>query len=251
MRYIGSMTTYPQRFNSAITAIKSISNQTVSPQFLNINISEEDWDQAEKHFFKNASEAFSGEIRFNLCVNLKPANKIIPTAEKYRESIIVTFDDDIVYPEDRVERLMKKHQEYPENPIAFRIRKVTFDKKNTMPYGSWHISYGLDEPDKRNFPTSVSGSLYPANFFPESFFDISKYIELSHDNDDIWTYFHVLLKGSEFVKGGNEIVPPGVPGSQESALWKSNVSKGGNDGIIERLEKEYGTLYDLTGQSKK
>lgn len=245
MKYFASMTTYPARFKSALTAIESIYNQTKKPHALVINISEEDWKAAELDFIRQAKFAFKGWVIAEPCVNLKPANKIIPTAQKHGDNIIVTFDDDIIYPPDRVEKLIEKHREYPDSPIAFRTRLVSFDKEKVNAYGSWHISRGDDVPNKLNFPTSVSGSLYPANFFPESFFKIEKYIELSYDNDDIWTYFHVLLKGSAFVKGGTEVVPPGVPGSQKSALWKSNVSKGGNDAIIERLEKEYGSLWEL------
>jgi hypothetical protein len=249
MKYFASMTTYPARFSSALTAIESINNQTKRPKALVINISEEDWRLAERDFIRQAKFKFKGWVIVEPCINLKPANKIIPTAQKYNDEIIITFDDDVIYPKDRVEKLLEKHREYPENPVAFRTRKVTFDRKKTMPYGSWHLSHVLDGPSKFNFPTSVSGSLYPKNFFPDSFFDAEKYIKLSYDNDDIWTYFHVLLKGSAFVRAGNEIVPPGVPGSQNSALWKSNVSRGGNDKIIERLEKEYGLLYSLTNDN--
>lgn len=246
MKYFASMTTYPARFKSALTAIKSISNQTKPPYALVINISEEDWKAAQLDFIRQAKFAFKGWLIVEPCINLKPANKIIPTAQKHGDNIIITFDDDIVYPVDRAEKLLEKHREYRDYPIAFRTRKVTFDKNHAAAYGSWHLSYDIEGPNKLNFPTSVSGSLYPSNFFPNSFFDIEKYIELSHNNDDIWTYFHVLLKGSAFVKGGKEIVPPGVPGSQESALWKNNVSKGGNDAIISGLEKEYGSLWELT-----
>lgn len=240
------MTTYPARFNSALVAIKSINKQTIKPHALIINISEEDWQAAKSDFIDDAKLAFDGEVIVEPCVNLKPANKIIPTAQKYKDNIIVTFDDDIVYPSDRAEKLIEKHNEYPQNPIAFRTRRVSFDNEKPMPYGSWQIAYDVEGPNKLNFPTSVSGSLYPSNFFPDSFFDIDNYVKLSHSADDVWTYFHVLLKGSAFVKGGTETVPPGVPGTQESALWKSNVSRGGNDKIIAELEKEYGSLYCLT-----
>ena len=246
MKYVASMTTHPPRFEYALEVIKLIERQTKKPKALVINISEEDWRRAELDFIHVAKFLFSNHLIIKPCVNLKPANKIIPTAQKYGDEVIITFDDDIQYPLNRAEELLKMHQKYPNNPIAYRTRLVGFDGKNTLPYSSWRLSYENENPSKLNFPTSVSGSLYPANFFPESFFDIQACQDLSHDNDDIWTYFHVLLKGSAFVKGGTEIVPPGIPGSQGSALWKNNVSAGGNDAIISRLEKEYGTLWELT-----
>ena len=246
MKYIASMTTYPDRFKSALEAIKTIESQSKKPKALVINISEEDWRKAKLDFIHQAKFLFSNHLIIKPCVNLKPANKIIPTAKEYGDEIIITFDDDILYPKDRAERLLRKHEEYPDNPIAYRTRYIKFNGKNVVPYSDWAISQGNEAPDKLHFPTSVSGNLYPPNFFPESFFDIDSYIKLSYNNDDIWAYFHVLLKSSAFVKGGVEIVPPEISGSQKSALWKSNVSKGGNDVIIARLEKQYGSLWDLT-----
>jgi hypothetical protein len=249
MKYIASMTTYPQRFEYALEVIKLIEKQTKKPKALVINISEEDWHQAELNFIHQAKFLFSNHLIILPCINLKPANKIIPTAQKHGDEIIITFDDDVRYPLNRAEELLNNHYKYPENPIAYRTRLVEFEGESVSPYSTWAISYNSSEPNKLNFPTSVSGSLYPANFFTEDFFDIESYIYLSHDNDDIWTYFHVLLKGSSFIKAGNEVVPPGFSGSQNSALWKRNVSKGGNDAIILKLEKKYGSLWKLTGEN--
>jgi len=245
MKYIASMTTYPQRFQYALEVIKLIEKQTKKPKALVINISEEDWHQAQLNFINQAKFLFSNNLIIRPCINLKPANKIIPTAQKYGDEIIVTFDDDVRYPLNRAEELLNKHKEFSKSPIAYRTRYVEFNKENFSSYSEWSLK-GNDYPDKLNFPTSVSGSLYPSNFFSEDFFDTEKYIELSHDNDDIWTYFHVLLMGKAFVCGGNETVPPGFPGSQNSALWKKNVASGGNDKIIKTLEKEYGSLFSLT-----
>jgi len=246
MKYVASMTTYPERFKFALDVIKNINTQSIKPKTLVINISQEDWKKAELDFIHQAKFLFSNHLIIKPCVNLKPANKIIPTAKDYGDNVIITFDDDIAYPRNRAEELINKHKEFPKNPIAYRTRYVSFDGEKTNPYSSWKITGSQDRPDKLNFPTSVSGSLYPANFFTQSFFDTDSYIKLSHNNDDIWTYFHVLLQGSAFVCGGNEIVPPGIKGSQESALWKSNVSENGNDNIIKELEKEYGSLFQLT-----
>jgi hypothetical protein len=245
MKYIASMTTYPQRFKFALEVIKLIEKQTQRPKALVINIAEEDWRKAELDFIPIAKFLFSNHLIINPCINLKPANKIIPTAKKYGDQTIITFDDDVEYPKNRAEELINKHKEYPENPIAYRTRYVSFHHEEVDSYSNWKL-LGKKYPDKLNFPTSVSGSLYPANFFSEDFFNTKKYIELSYNNDDIWTYFHVLLQGGLFVCAGNEMVPPGIPGSQQSALWKNNVSENGNDTIIKKMEKEYGNLFYLT-----
>lgn len=246
MKYFATMTTYPARFDHALIAIDSINKQSIKPKALVINIAEEDFRAAEKDFINKAKFIFNNWLIINKCINLKPANKIVHTAKEHGDNVLVSFDDDVIYPNDRAAKLLAMHQKFPDHPIAYRTREVQFDGEKVKPYSSWPFNKSLGSPKKTIFPTSVSGSLYPSDFFSEEFFDIDTYIKLSHNNDDIWTYFHVLLQGSEFVAAGTEPVPTSIDGSQKSALWKTNVSKNTNDKIISALEKRYGALYNLT-----
>jgi len=246
VRYIASMTTYPARFNHALKAIESIQLQTIKAKTLVVHISEEDWRQAEKDFIRPVKFRFHNKVIIEPCENLKPLNKILYAAKRFPEENIVTFDDDVIYPRDRVERLINRHKEYPQNPIAFRVRKVSFSEHKVEPYSQWKLGHDKGGPNPLNFPTSVSGSLYPAGIFPESFFDAETYKSICLNNDDVWTYFHMLLSDTPFVSGGIEIAPKSVEGSQRSALWKSNVSLGGNDEIVSDMEKRYGSIYSLT-----
>jgi hypothetical protein len=117
MKYVASMTTYPERFKFALDVIKNINTQSIKPKTLVINISQEDWKKAELDFIHQAKFLFSNHLIIKPCVNLKPANKIIPTAKDYGDNVIITFDDDIAYPRNRAEELINKHKEFPKNPI--------------------------------------------------------------------------------------------------------------------------------------
>jgi hypothetical protein len=251
MKYIASMTTYPARFSSALLAIESINNQTIKPESLVIHISEEDWRQAQKDFIRPVKFRFKGKVIIEPCENLKPANKIIHTAKKFPEKNIITFDDDVLYPRNRAENLIEKHKLYPNNPICFRTRRVSFNKEQANPYSKWNLIHDRGGANYLNFPTSVSGSFYPAGIFPESFFDTQTYSQICQNNDDIWTYFHMLMSDLPFVSGGSEIVPTGVSGAQDSALWKRNVRLNGNDKIISDMEKRYGSIYSLIGDKSE
>jgi hypothetical protein len=245
MTYIASITTYPARFEYFLKAVKSIDMQSVRSKALVVNISKEDMQDAEKDLVRRTKFVYSRKIIFQYVENLRPANKIIPTAREFPNDIIVTFDDDILYPKDRVKTLMNYHQLFPNNPIAYRTRQVEFKNKVPTSYNSWKLSYHIKGPSVLNFPTSVSGSLYPPGIFPEDFFDTETYKKLCYTNDDIWTYFHMLKNKTPFVKAGNEVKPPDIEGSQQTALWKNNVAKGSNDKMIRDLEKRYGKVYDF------
>jgi hypothetical protein len=248
MTYIASITTYPARFEYFLKAVKSIDMQSVRSKFLVVNIAKEDMLAAEKDLVRRTKFAYSKRIIFQYVDNLRPLNKLLPTAREFPNETIITFDDDILYPKDRVKTLMNYHQLFPNNPIAYRTRQVEFKGTDPKPYNSWKLSYHIKGPSPLNFPTSVSGSLYPAGIFSEEFFDTDTYKELSYTNDDIWTYFHMLKNKTPFVKAGNEVKPPDIDGSQATALWRGNVAKNNNDKMIKDLEKRYGKIYDFVEQ---
>lgn len=250
MTYIASITTYPARFEYFLEAVRSIDRQTVRSKALVVNIAKEDMLAAEKDLVRRTKFVYSRKIIFQYVDNLRPANKIIPTAKNFPNDIIVTFDDDILYPNDRVKILMNYHKLFPNNPIAYRTRQVEFKGDKPTSYNSWKLSYHIKGPSPLNFPTSVSGSLYPPGIFPEEFFDTETYKQICYTNDDIWTYFHMLKNRTAFVKAGNEIKPPDIDGSQNTALWRSNVAKGSNDTMIEGMEKRYGKIHDFLGDFK-
>lgn len=60
-------------------------------------------------------------------------------------------------------------------------------------------------------------------------------------SDDIWLYFMELMNGTKVVPASNGSGISGfeVLGSQTTALWKSNVSKGGNDTQIKAMLDAY------------
>lgn len=50
---------------------------------------------------------------------------MIPALKEFPDDNIVTFDDDILYPPNIIERLIKKHQKYPHAICGCRIRLIT------------------------------------------------------------------------------------------------------------------------------
>jgi hypothetical protein len=241
MTYIASITTYPRRFPYFLKALKSIQEQTAKPEMIVVNIAAEDWEAAEKELL---GMDHTVPLMFQRVEkNLRPANKLIPTVKSFGGTII-TFDDDIIYPKDRAEHLLAYHKKYPYLPISFRTRLVSFTGQRVDPYSSWKICAGEYGPDPLHFPTGVSGALYPETIFDDEWLDEDKYLLLSETNDDIWNYFHTLRMGLVFVRAGLEVVPPSIREAQATALMTRNLVHN-NDAIIKKLERWYGSLYNL------
>jgi hypothetical protein len=86
--------------------IQSILNQTYKPDFVVIQLAEEEFPNKEKDLPKNLLKLrqFGLKIKWNK-VNYKPYNKLIPTIKEYPNDIIVTVDDDIIYDKNMIKRL--------------------------------------------------------------------------------------------------------------------------------------------------
>lgn len=80
------------------------------------------------------------------------------TAQEFENDVIVTADDDALYPENWLEGLWDTHEKYPGCVCCYRAHKITFEGGRVAPYQEW---YGLS-PDKKGpsealFPVGVGG----------------------------------------------------------------------------------------------
>ena len=78
--------------------------------------------------------------------------------EEFENDVIVTADDDALYPENWLEGLWDTHEKYPGCVCCYRAHKITFEGGRVAPYQEW---YGLS-PDKKGpsealFPVGVGG----------------------------------------------------------------------------------------------
>ena len=95
--------------------------------------------------------------------NLKPHLKYFYAMQKYRDYIVVTVDDDIVYPKDMLESL---YNSYKKNPMVVSARRVHRIKKDAngkiLPYKKWDYECRtVTSPSLELFATGVGGVLYP------------------------------------------------------------------------------------------
>ena len=109
------------------------------------------------------------------------------TAQEFENDVIVTADDDALYPENWLEGLWDTHEKYPGCVCCYRAHEITFEGGRVAPYQEW---YGLS-PDKKGpsealFSVGVGGVLYPAGYFSGIEFDSGKIMELCPTADDMW-----------------------------------------------------------------
>lgn len=125
-KVIVSMTSWTKRIENVHIVIDSILQNTVKPDIIVLNLSEEEFPEKEQSLPKSVKNLIDMGIIELIWTpgNLKAFKKIIPTMKKYPDDIILAIDDDFYYPDDFIETFLEKHRQHPFSPISgnpFRV----------------------------------------------------------------------------------------------------------------------------------
>lgn len=115
-----SLTTSPKRIAQMKPVIDSIMDQSLLPDKIVINL---------PYVFKRDNTTFTtipefltsnSRIHLNTCEDIGPITKILPTVPLATrdDSMIITLDDDIVYPPHCIEDLVSKARQHPDAVIT-------------------------------------------------------------------------------------------------------------------------------------
>ncbi len=241
---IVSLTTYPKRFNVVYLTIESLMNQTIRPDKIILWLAKDELSCGDipHKIFKLKSRGL--DIRV-VDENLKSYKKLVYTIEEFKGCNIITCDDDIIYPTFFIEGLYEKFKEFPDSIVAYRcalIQKI--DKSTLKPYLNWS-SPKSSEPSYNLFPTGVGGILYPSHSLHSKVLDKELFLKLSPLGDDIWFKAMALLNNTKTVMVNEKSIEfPLIKGSQDDALWHTNVTENKNDEQLKNVF-DYFKLYDF------
>ena len=110
---IVSLTSWKKRIQNVPMVIQSILTGTKPPDKIVLNLSTDEFLLKDKElptYLLMLKETNKIEINW-VKENTKAFKKIIPTMKLYPESIIISIDDDIIYPEFFVEKMVSKYNE--------------------------------------------------------------------------------------------------------------------------------------------
>lgn len=120
---IVSMTTFPARIGYVHLAIKSLLNQTVSPGKIILWLAKDQFQDVEIPQQLRALCTYGLEIRF--CdEDLFAHKKYYYAMRAFPEQIIVTYDDDIIYPEDLWKNCLQCTDDIPMPSFATEAGKL-------------------------------------------------------------------------------------------------------------------------------
>ena len=243
-KIIISMTTYNKRYSSIELTLKSLLLQTVKPDRIIIWLDEENDDNLITDTMKEYTK-YGIEYRYTE-LELKPHGKYYYAMLEYPNDIIITVDDDIIYPVNMVEDLLRTHAKYPNAICARRVHLITLKNGKLEKYNNWLSEYRrMREPSHLLFATGVGGVLYPPHLLPQETFNVRNIKELCHCADDIWLKIMEVKNDVHVVWAPNKLVhSPMSQKSQEVSLSMANVLEAQNDKYIRVLREIYPMVFE-------
>ncbi len=233
-RPIVSLTSFPARLDTVYLTIESILRQSAPPASIYLWLYEGEISYANLPVTLRRLEKRGLHIEF-VPDNLRGAKKLVYAARRLPDRVIVTADDDVLYPKDWLSKLIVASRESPGTVVCHRGHAIKRRPDGEF-YRYWdcmsHDSGGA-APSYHLLPTGVGGVLYPPRVLHSQVFDIELMNRLCPIADDVWFKAMTLLKGVKSRRVGEKnFMPVMIPGSQEQALIHEN--KYSNDGQIEK-----------------
>ena len=240
-KYIVSLTTFPGRIDVVWIAIESLLRQTFKPDMIILWLAKEQFNGLEDipdEILKQRERGLT--IRF--CDDLRSHKKYYYAFKEFSEEVIITVDDDVIYPKNTLEVLVDLHKKYPNCICSNRAHVITKSKDGLIDsYNRWiNNPRGFQGPSNLLCPTGVSGVLYPPNSVDREIFNKESIKSLCFYADDLWLKIMSLKKSTHVVKSAS--FPDDlftIEASQNESLGSKNVTENKNDEQLQAILKRY------------
>lgn len=225
---IVSFTSFPDRIQNVWQVVECMLRQSYRPTKVILWLSKD-------QFLHREDIPLSLRKREGECFNIRLVDGDIRSHKKYYyiskespDSLILLIDDDIYYPTDMLERLMKAYRNHPESVICQYGYIVQYSPQGELlPYSQWKPIY-QEIISPNFFFGSGGGTLFKPS---QLYSDLTKdnlFLKFTPIADDIWLNTMVRLGGLKCVMIKSGLILP-VTSSEDVSLSTKNVIQGKND----------------------
>ncbi len=243
---IVSLTTHGKRLYDVAFTIESIMQQSMKANRIILWLDDSYLNKRlPSYLYKQKDRGL--EIRF--CRDMRSYTKLIPVLRCFQDAAIITIDDDALYDNDLLERLIVPYLTAPQYIYCHRSHRMTFDDCGSiLPYNQWQWCSSNEEPSHFNFATGVGGVLYPPHSLDDEVNNESVFLDICKYADDVWFKAMAIKKGtlvkkvnSRSKKGEDYILNEGI---QDIGLFHINTAGNTlNDTQIKAVFSKY-SLFD-------
>jgi len=232
MRVVGTLTTLPTRYDKLIRTLDTLRKQDrpVDKLYLTVPAKTARSNLEYPEFPKEVTDLCT---IVNIGKDFGPVTKIIGALlrESDPDTIIITFDDDIIYSNSVVSSLLEAHQRWPHKAIGSSgglIKgRAMFYSANHNCTNSWDHTTSFKIPKngfrKVDVICGFSGALYKREFFPDKNNLIKGFLEYT-SNKDVMCNDDLLISAYLEKQMITRIVVDSVPKANENKNHKDKRS---------------------------
>lgn len=244
-KLIVSLTSFPGAIAYAPGAIRSIIEGSVKPDKIVLYVTLEQFGEEElPEAIKELERDYDiFEVR-DYGRDIRSYRKLVPALADFPDDIIVTIDDDVAYHRDMLKSLLTLHEQYPDDIIAHRAKRIAVGKpyKQWKKYRWYHFLRKRIHRRYDNIQTGVGGVLYPPHSLRNEMIDTELFTRIAPTADDIWFWAAAVANGRRIIPvpfGYNK--PKGLGKPRELSLKTVNFKSGTdrNSASLNTIIEEY------------
>ena len=232
-----SVTSFGSRVITSALSIHSILRQRVVAEKTILWLDQKTWNRKNLPTSLRYLCLHGLEIRFVL--DLGPYTKFYYAFESFPGFRVITVDDDIVYPRDHLENLLKKANQFPAKILCSSARMIPSKNTRGYSYINWPLVWeNRDVEDANLLALGVMGIVYPPEFVETiDLIETLNAIEVYPTTDDLWLKKLSLKHDFPIVKVSNWGRPfvSSIVSSEEGLMYK-NLYGGINDKNWKKLQ---------------
>lgn len=234
-----SLTSYPKRFFILTESLKSLLLQSVHPEKIIVYLGS-DSKESDITAEMRSLEKYGIDFIIDCQNNYKAHKKYYYAMNNFSNKVIVTADDDLIYPKDWLESLLNSYEHFPNAISARRVHEILFDEKGCIrPYNTWnHQCRKYTKPSFNLLATGGAGALYPPGILDPEVLNSSVFSTLCLDADDIWMKCMEIYSHVPVVWVKNWSVEP-LSIYEGEGLMDENVFESKNDIYLKNVMEYY------------
>ena len=249
-KIIVSLTTYPKRISTVYKVIACLFKQTYKPDRILLWLSENQFRNKEKDIPWELKEYVDKGLEIRFCEDdMRSHKKYLYAMKEFPDDIVITVDDDLLYPNNMVEMLVKSYLEYPNAVSAMRAHLMTIERHGEISlYDEWIKEYPhiVNTPCMQLLATSGAGTLFPPHSLDEQVFNAEAIKRTAFNADDLWLKIMQVIKGTPVVLVQKQQTLHYIEGTQDQTLYQTNITENDN-----QLENILSFCYGELGISKQ
>ena len=240
-RIIVSLTSFPKRIGTLTHTLETIYAQTRKADEIVLWLAEEQFPGKEQDLPEDLLQLVDEKrLTVRWCEDLKGHKKFFYALQEYTEDVVVTIDDDLLYPKDMLETLYKSYLLHPNAVSTMRAHLIMVSEDGkVMPYKKWvhEVDGCIHKPSMQVMTSGGAGDLYPPNLYRKEFFDRDVIMDICLWADNLWCKAMELASDVPVVLVQRFAPLRCVDGSQEETLYQVNGDQNQYDIQMEKISR--------------